>query len=185
MSAPKMTPMPKFSAADAAKKGVSRQPCERCGVHYSDRGMTTHMRGLRCNVDTSIKKNRDNGFGWINRKWEGIVRGAGLTYHKDLAIYVAGGPGKESVAEVGLYMPFEVVEFIRQIVQIPDGHADFVLKTMIVAKGQTDSEFRKAFMVLHSMLMSKHGTALLFPNVASEIIAEFKAAYIDIVARWP
>lgn len=123
--------------------------CESCGHTYTERGIRTHQRGLRCKVDTAVRVRRDQGYEWLPRTNEGLLIAARVPFIKDLAVYAAGSLGVESTTEIGLYVQRDLAEAIRKLLDLEYGIREQI---PIIELMNRDDEFRRAFVALHSLV---------------------------------
>lgn len=85
------------------------------------RSMTTHQRGARCRVGTARRKHLALGRAHVSVKHAGLVRAAGVTHERDLAIYHEGNfssPDKTNAkpwTEDGLWMDAEIALVINEL----------------------------------------------------------------------
>lgn len=127
--------------------------CESCGHMYTERGIRTHQKGLRCKVDTAIRTRRDQGYEWLPRTNEGLLIAARVPFVKDLAVYMAGSLGVESGTEVGLYVQRDLAEAIDKLLKMP--YFGIREQVPVIELMSRDDEFRRAFVALHALVANE------------------------------
>lgn len=172
---------------------MERMPCDVCGVIYSARGMTTHKRGLRCKVDTAIKRQREVGLvpvpvpvphplrvsseSEINTAvLESLMGHSKCRFAKDLAVYIQGDNQRSSETKMGIFVEESVRDFVLMMYRWRVEILPFALKCRLIQLAH-DEEFRRAFNALSSLLEADVNQSIARSIIQSNIPSQRELNY--------